>query len=121
MHQDWTIVDETKYIALNIWTPLQETNEANGTLEVIKGSHHWHNTLRAPTLPFYFNGFQQQLKEKLIAIATLPTEAIVLNQAIIHYSSPIPQTMCALPLPAALNQKARPCCSITGTRKNRAR
>jgi hypothetical protein len=86
MHQDWTIVDESKYIALNIWTPLQNTTEENGTLEVIKGSHKWHNTLRAPTLPFYFDGYQAQLKEKLIAIPTLATEAVVLNQAIIHYS-----------------------------------
>jgi Phytanoyl-CoA dioxygenase (PhyH) len=86
MHQDWTIVDETKYIALNIWTPLQTTTEENGTLEVIKGSHKWHNTFRAPTLPFYFDGYQSQLKEKLTVIPTLATEAIVLNQAIIHYS-----------------------------------
>ncbi len=86
MHQDWTIVDETKYIALNIWTPLQNTTEENGTLEVIKGSHKWHNTLRAPTLPFYFDGFQNQIKEKLTTIPTLATEAVVLNQAIIHYS-----------------------------------
>lgn len=86
LHQDWSIVDETKFIALNIWTPLQDTNEENGTLEMIKGSHRWHQGLRAPTLPFYFNGFQEQLKEKLIAVPTLATEAIVLNQAIIHYS-----------------------------------
>ncbi len=88
MHQDWTIVDETKYIALNIWTPLQDTNEENGTLEVITGSHKWHNTLRAPTLPFYFDGFQNQLKQKLTVIPTLATEAVVLNQALIHYSKP---------------------------------
>lgn len=86
MHQDWTIVDETKFIALNIWTPLQNTTEENGTLEVIKGSHKWHNTLRAPTLPFYFDGYQTHLKNKLTAIPTLATEAVVLNQAIIHYS-----------------------------------
>ena len=86
MHQDWTIVDETKYIALNIWTPLQNTTEENGTLEVIKGSHKWHTALRAPTLPFYFNGFQSQLKDNLTIVPTLATEAVVLNQSLIHYS-----------------------------------
>ena len=86
MHQDWTIVDETQFIALNIWTPLQDTNEENGTLEVIPGSHQWHRALRAPTLPFYFEGFQNKLKEKLTAIPALATEAVVLNQAVIHYS-----------------------------------
>lgn len=88
MHQDWTIVDETKFVALNIWTPLQDTTEENGTLEVLPGSHKWHDSLRAPTLPFFYEGYQSQLKEKLIAIPTLATEAIVLNQAIIHYSKP---------------------------------
>ncbi len=88
MHQDWTIVDETQFVALNIWTPLQDTNEENGTLEVIKGSHRWHSELRAPTLPFYYNGFQQGLKEHLSCIPVKATEAIVLNQAVIHYSKP---------------------------------
>lgn len=88
MHQDWTIVDEKKYVAINIWTPLQDTNEENGTLEVIKGSHRWHDSLRAPTLPFYYDGHQSQLKEILHPINTKATEAVVLNQAIIHYSKP---------------------------------
>lgn len=88
MHQDWTIVDETKYIALNIWTPLQDTDEVNGTLEVIPGSHTWHNVLRAPTLPFYYNGYQNSLKQKLVALPTNAGEAVVLNQSVIHYSKP---------------------------------
>lgn len=77
MHQDWTIVDETKFVALNIWTPLQQTTELNGTLEVIKGSHRWHE-VRAPTLPFYFDGYQSQLKNCLTAIPSAPGEAIML-------------------------------------------
>lgn len=88
MHQDWTIVDESKYVALNIWTPLQNTNNENGTLEVIKGSQKWHDCLRAPTLPFYYEGFQDKLKEKLISVPARATEAVVLNQAVIHYSKP---------------------------------
>lgn len=86
MHQDWTIVDEQQFVALNIWTPLQDTSEDNGTLEVIKGSHKWHSNLRAPTLPFYFDGYQDKLKQQLTPIPTLATEAVVLNQSIIHYS-----------------------------------
>jgi hypothetical protein len=88
MHQDWTIVDEQNYVAINIWTPLQDTNEENGTIEVIPGSHQWHTSLRAPTLPFYFEGYQHELKPKLVAIHAKANEAIVLNQSIIHYSKP---------------------------------
>ncbi len=88
MHQDWTIVDETTYIAINVWTPLQDTNEVNGTLEVIPGSHKWHSVLRAPTLPFYYNGYQEKLKQKLVPLPAKAGEAVVLNQAVIHYSKP---------------------------------
>jgi hypothetical protein len=88
MHQDWTIVDENKFVALNIWTPLQDTDEANGTLEVIPGSHRFHDCMRAPTLPFYFKGFEDQMKKLLKPIHTKANEAIVLNQAVIHYSKP---------------------------------
>lgn len=88
MHQDWTIVDETKAVAVNIWTPLMETDEVNGTLEVMKGSHKWHDVLRAPTLPFYYDGYQEKLKKLLIPLPAKPCEAIVLNQAVIHYSKP---------------------------------
>ena len=48
LHQDWTVVDESKYDSLTIWIPLQDVNEHNGALEVIPGSHRFSNTLRSP-------------------------------------------------------------------------
>jgi ectoine hydroxylase-related dioxygenase (phytanoyl-CoA dioxygenase family) len=88
MHQDWSIVDESKYYALNIWIPLIETNETNGCLEVIKGSHLWNENLRAPTIPFFLNGHQEKLKKHFTQIPTEIGEVIILNQAVIHYSKP---------------------------------
>lgn len=88
MHQDWTIVDESQFDALNVWIPLMETNSQNGTLEVLKGSHRWTKDLRAPTLPFPFEGYQETLKKHLVEIPTQKGEIIVLNQALIHYSKP---------------------------------
>lgn len=108
MHQDWTIVDEAQFVALNIWTPLQDTNEENGTLEVIKGSHRWHSELRAPTLPFYYNGFQHALKNHLTCIPVKATEAIVLNQAVIHYSKPNKTNEIRLALTTGIKSKEAP-------------
>ena len=88
MHQDWTIVDEQRYAAINIWTPLIETTERNGTLELLKGSHNWNKTIRAPTLPFYFESYKEEIKKKLTIVNTKPGEAIIINQATIHYSKP---------------------------------
>lgn len=39
LHQDWNIVDEKKHTALFFWIPLLETNEQNGSIFLIEGSH----------------------------------------------------------------------------------
>jgi hypothetical protein len=88
MHQDWTIVDESNYFAANVWIPLTETTESNGTIEVLKGSQNWNKALRAPTLPFYFEGFQERIRPNLTAIDATIGDVVVLNQAVIHYSKP---------------------------------
>ena len=88
MHQDWTIVDEQRFYAANVWIPLTDTNEENGTLELMKGSHKWNEALRAPTLPMSFVGLEEKLKPKLTLVPAKKGEVIVLNQATIHYSKP---------------------------------
>jgi hypothetical protein len=88
MHQDWTIVDEEQYLAVNVWIPLTETDLNNGTVEVVPGSHRWKKTLRAPTLPFPFHGHQEKIKKYLKPIPTSKGEVIVINQSLIHYSRP---------------------------------
>ena len=88
MHQDWTIVDESEFYAANVWIPLTDTNEQNGTLELMKGSHKWNDAIRAPTLPMSFDGHQATILPKLTVVEAKLGEVIVLNQATIHYSKP---------------------------------
>lgn len=88
MHQDWTIVDEQEFYAANVWIPLTDTNEENGTLELMKGSHKWNEALRAPTLPMSFAGLEGKIKPKLTVVPAKKGEVIILNQATIHYSKP---------------------------------
>jgi len=108
MHQDWTIVDETKHLSLNVWSPLQDTNEENGTIEVVPGSHKWHDVLRAPSLPFYYSDYQQEMKKKLLLIPTKATEAVVLNHAVIHYSKPNKSSEIRLAVTTGLKTKDAP-------------
>lgn len=88
MHQDWTIVDEQHFYAANVWIPLTDTTEENGTLELMKGSHKWNEALRAPTLPMSFAGLEEIIKQKLTVVPAKKGEVIILNQATIHYSKP---------------------------------
>lgn len=88
MHQDWTIVDEDRFVAVNIWTPLVDCTQKNGTLEVLKGSHRYLKVTRMPTQKFVLDGKQEALKPMFTPLPTKAGEAVILNQALVHYSKP---------------------------------
>lgn len=89
VHQDWTIVDEEKYVALNIWVPLCDTDETNGTLYVLPGSQYGIvKAIRCPTLPMFFAGNEQLMIDHCLPMRVKAGEAVVLNQSIVHYSPP---------------------------------
>lgn len=88
-HQDWTIVDETKYVALNCWVPLCDVTTENGALSVLPGSHFDNfNVIRAPTLPFFFSGNDDLVMNELVPMEVKAGTAVILNQSVIHYSPP---------------------------------
>lgn len=89
IHQDWTIVDEDKYVALNCWVPLTDINETNGALHIMPGSHYdVLHTLRAPTIPFFFTGSEAEVIAASVPMYVKAGEAVILNQSVIHYSPP---------------------------------
>lgn len=89
IHQDWTIVDEEKFVALNCWVPLTDVNESNGALSVVPSTHYDKiKTLRAPTLPFFFSGNDDVVEKASIPMYVKAGEAVILNQSVIHYSPP---------------------------------
>ena len=88
-HQDWTIVDENKFVALNCWIPLTDINDTNGALHVLPGSHYpSYHTLRAPTVPFFFSGNEDAVIAESVPMYVKAGEAVILNQSVIHYSPP---------------------------------
>jgi hypothetical protein len=89
MHQDWTIVDEEEHVALNCWIPLNDIHENNGALHIVPGSHYGgYKTLRAPTLPFFFTGNDQLVEQAAIPMYVKAGQAVILNQSVIHFSTP---------------------------------
>jgi hypothetical protein len=88
-HQDWTIVDETKHVALNCWVPLCDVTKDNGALSILPGSHFDNfNVIRAPTLPFFFSGNDDLVMKELVPMEVKAGTAVILNQSVIHYSPP---------------------------------
>ncbi len=87
MHQDWTIVDEEKYVAINCWVPLCDTSLENGTLMVLPGGHYDALPVyRAPTLDFFFTGNEDIVRSKLFPLEVKAGTAVILNQSLVHFS-----------------------------------
>jgi hypothetical protein len=89
IHQDWTVVDESEHVALNIWVPLCDITIENGPLMVIPGSHYSnYPTLRAPTMRYFFDHDIEMAMKQLEPILVKAGTAVVLNQSLVHYSPP---------------------------------
>lgn len=89
VHQDWTVVEEEKHLALNIWVPLCDITPENGPLMVLPGSQYdAFNVLRAPTMRFFFDHDSSAVINQLEPLIVKAGDAVVLNQSLVHYSPP---------------------------------
>ncbi|MFT4544640.1 MAG: ectoine hydroxylase-related dioxygenase (phytanoyl-CoA dioxygenase family) [Bacteroidia bacterium] len=86
IHQDWTVVDETKFGSYTIWMPIQNATAENGALQVIPGSHKLSSELRSPSLPVTFEGIRKQLRPYLQLVELKAGEAMLFNHALMHSS-----------------------------------
>jgi hypothetical protein len=85
-HQDWLLVDETKYTSFNIWICLDEVNTETGCLKFIPRSQLQNFSLRCSGLPRYFDAFSQKLEPYYEKVFVKPGECLVFHHSIIHSS-----------------------------------
>lgn len=88
MHQNWAFVDEEKYSSVSVWVPLVDSNEENGTLEMVDGSHKKFGQYRGPMIPWEL----RHLKEEIVSRHLTPMnvkagEGVILDDSIVHYSN----------------------------------
>lgn len=86
VHQDMTLVDESKFSGINIWVPLVDLTETNGVLQVLPGSHRIFPTYRGSTIPGIYEEVSEQIKPLLQTVYLKAGEAVFFDQSIIHYS-----------------------------------
>jgi hypothetical protein len=109
VHQDWTIVDEDQYVALNCWVPLCDVSMENGPIMILPGSQYDNfNVVRAPTLPFFFSGDDEMVMKELIPMEVSAGTVIILNQSVIHYSPPNLSTRVRKAITAGIKSKGAP-------------
>ena len=87
LHQDWTFTDEKKFTTCTIWIPLQDTNEQNGGLFFLPGSHRIVNNFRShhyETARISRDLFAKEVK----SIMSNKGDLVVFNPACFHGSFP---------------------------------
>jgi ectoine hydroxylase-related dioxygenase (phytanoyl-CoA dioxygenase family) len=90
VHQDWTMVDETRFRSLSLWVPLCDVSVENGALAVLPGSHAVLTGMRPnpggpPSLPNPVDGVGP------LSITSVPMRAgscLVFDHAVLHGSPP---------------------------------
>lgn len=88
LHQNWAFVDERKCTSVSIWCPLVDSNESNGTLQVVPGTHKRYGEFRGPMVPWELENIKHDIiKKHLIPMNLKAGQAVVLDDSIVHYSA----------------------------------
>ncbi len=85
-HQDWSIVDEKQFNSYNVWLPLVDVNEANGTLLILPDSHHIFENTRGLNIPSSFQKVMNEVWDYLVPINMKAGEALIYDHRLLHAS-----------------------------------
>jgi ectoine hydroxylase-related dioxygenase (phytanoyl-CoA dioxygenase family) len=86
-HQDWTFVDEEKFVSGNVWIPLSDVNIHNGCISVVESSQYPNiKSIRSQTIPDFFHTNREVIKPFLKAIDLKAGQALIFNHSLIHHS-----------------------------------
>jgi len=88
VHQDMSLVDESRFTGINIWVPLIDLTVENGALFVIPGSHRFFPTYRGSSIPEFFSPVMDDMIDYLQPIKIKAGTAVFFDQSIIHFSPP---------------------------------
>jgi hypothetical protein len=88
VHQDMSLVDESRFTGINIWVPLVDLTVENGALFVLPGSHRLFPTYRSSTIPEFFSPIMENLKDYLQPVLIPAGHAVFFDQSIVHFSPP---------------------------------
>ena len=106
IHQDSTVIDETKDYCLFVWIPFCDVTMQNGHMSFLPGSHLWGNTQRSLGVPWQFKNHVKTLYKYVQPVLARAGDAIVFDPATIHSSAP------------NLSKEIRHAITITVLRKN---
>lgn len=89
VHQNWSVVDEEHYRSVSVWIALVDCVVENGTLQMLDHSHEIFRGRRGMWSYHSFASVEEVLvSDYLRTVQVRAGEAIILDDAIVHYSPP---------------------------------
>jgi hypothetical protein len=79
-------VDEKQFNSYNIWLPLVDVNEENGTLLILPNSHTMLNNIRGLNIPSSFEKVMEEVWQYLVPLNMKAGEALVYDHRLLHAS-----------------------------------
>lgn len=108
LHQDWNIVEESKYRSYQVWIPLQLTYPANGGMFVIPGSHNFLGNYRSGSYGIPVIPFDEKVKPLISNIIVPPSNALIYQNGLFHASHPNSTDKVRIAVIANLVEKTAP-------------
>jgi hypothetical protein len=99
LHQDWSLVDESKYRSVSIWVALCDMDANNGNLMLAEKSHLYCGFPRGMNVPVPFESLRHEFQKYLTAVPLTKGDAIVFDHRVIHAS---PENLTSSPRLAAV-------------------
>lgn len=89
VHQDWNVIDESKYQSANVWVALHDVDKFSGALWVLKRSHKINRRVRGAGYLFpEYGDYTKILEQNAVSVKLKAGEAIVFYHSVIHGSPP---------------------------------
>lgn len=88
LHQDWNILEETKYKSYQIWIPLELSSPYNGGIYVFPGSHMFFNNNRSGSYGMPRVEREEALEPYLVDMVIPRGSALVYHNSLFHASFP---------------------------------
>jgi hypothetical protein len=86
LHRDWWMSADMNDRNVIVWCPLVDTDNSNGTIRLVVGSHRLIPDLSAAHGEVYFAHYQAELKEKARSFPMRAGEALIFDATTLHWS-----------------------------------
>lgn len=87
-HQDFSLIDERRWRSLYLWIPLEDTDEHNGTLHVVPGSHRFTNAIRSQHVPAVFDEVLPEVHDAAVRLDCRAGDLVLMVSGVVHFSPP---------------------------------